>query len=242
MIDLHIHCLPGVDDGARDMDEAIAMCRMAADSGCRALIATPHQRNEQWWNSDSNRLRALLDELSEAVGELPRLYLGGEIRIDSAMLDELLRHPDSGLLPLAGSSYLLIEFNRFGVGPNPKELVHELRLAGWRPIIAHPEFIPELADDPALLGELVALGALLQVTAMSVTGDFGRQPRRRVARMLSDGVVHFVASDAHSVDWRPPGLSRAHQEIARLWGEDTADRLAVENPLAVLEDRPIARG
>jgi protein-tyrosine phosphatase len=240
MIDLHCHILPGVDDGAQSFDEAIAMCHLAAADGCEAMVATPHQRRGEWWNADRERLAALADEIQDAVGAALRVHLGGEVHVDSELLSEVEKLPDgSGILPLAGSRYLLIEFGPSGTPRKGIHLVHELGVAGWRPVIAHPEFIPWLAPHPELVARLISLGATAQVTAMSVTGDFGRRPQADAFALLDAGLVHFVASDAHGVRRRPPGLRRAYQTIAGRWGEETARRLTRDNPRAVLEDRPL---
>lgn len=239
MIDLHLHVLPGIDDGASDLAEACEMCRMAAEDGCEALIVTPHQRHDRWENGDSEALEALLAEVQGEVGDTIQLHLGAEIRIDSDLLTDLERYPEAGITPLAGSRYLLLELDRRGIGPDPLHLAHEVRVAGWFPIFAHPEFIAPLVESPELVARLVDLGASMQVTAMSVTGEFGRRAQKYCQTLLDAGLVHFVSSDAHSTEWRPPGLSLAYREIAGRWGEETARRLTTTNPAAVLADQPL---
>ncbi|HEX3526667.1 MAG TPA: CpsB/CapC family capsule biosynthesis tyrosine phosphatase [Thermoanaerobaculia bacterium] len=246
MIDLHCHILPGVDDGARTLDEAVAMCRLAAADGCEAMIATPHQRRGEWWNDDRELLQGLARDLQAAVGpalETPfRVALGGEIHVGPGLLEEIERISSGAggaLLPLAGSRYLLIEFDPLDTPVQAADLVHELAVSGWRPVIAHPELIPWLARGKALLAHLVALGATVQVTAMSLTGDFGRRPQTDALAFLDAGLVHFVASDSHSPRRRPPGLSRAYQAIAARRGDAVARRLTTDNPRAVLENRPL---
>lgn len=240
MIDMHCHILPGVDDGPRTLEEAVAMCRMAADDGCEAMIATPHQRRGEWWNADREGLAALAGELQGAVGPGFRVLLGGEVHIDSGLLAEVEKLPEGGgILPLAGSRYLLIEFGAFGTAGEASHLIHELVVAGWRPIVAHPEFIPWLAEAPELVARLVSLGAFTQVTAMSLTGDFGRRPQADSFALLNAGLVHFVASDSHGTRRRPPGLKRAYSIVAGRWGEPLARRLVADNPRAVVADRPL---
>ncbi len=239
MIDLHCHVLPGIDDGARSLEIAAAMCRLAAADGCTALVATPHQRRGGWWNCDAAALAALRRAVQEEVGGEPVLFPGGEVHVDSQLLAEIGRMPESGIQPLAGSRYLLIEFDAAGRAREAIELVHELVVAGWRPILAHPEMLSWLADDPALVERLVELGATVQVTAMSLTGDFGRRPEADAWRLLEAGLVHFVASDAHDLYRRPPGLRRAYRAIAQRLGEEPARRLVSDNPRAVVEDLPL---
>jgi len=239
MIDLHAHVLPGIDDGARDLEEAAEMCRLAAEDGCEAIVATPHQRHQRWWNGDSGDLAQRLEELRAAVGDRPRLFTGAEIRIDPEIVDDLLTDPPHDATPLAGSRYLLLEAQRNGRTVELEAILHEAQVAGWRPILAHPELIAELAGDMERLERICQTGVLTQVTAMSLTGEFGARARKCSEAMIERGLVHFVASDAHGVDWRPPGLASARQAIAARWGQGTAHRLTHENPLAVLENRPL---
>ncbi|HLX06589.1 MAG TPA: CpsB/CapC family capsule biosynthesis tyrosine phosphatase [Thermoanaerobaculia bacterium] len=241
MIDLHCHILPGIDDGAHSLEQAVEMCRMAAAAGCEALVSTPHQRKGDWWNCDRAALAALRRRLQEAVGPAPRILGGGEIRVDPQLLGEVLamREDDAhGPLPLAGSRYLLLELGNEAGLDEAADLVHELAVAGWRPVLAHPEFIRWLAD-PAAVAHLVSLGALAQVTAMSLTGDFGRRAQADASRLVETGLVHFVASDAHDLQRRPPGLRRAWDAIAARWGEAAARELLVTNPGAVIADQPL---
>jgi protein-tyrosine phosphatase len=240
MIDLHCHILPGVDDGAQSFAEAVAMCRLAAADGCEAMVATPHQRRGEWWNSDREHLAGLAGRLQEAVGPGFRVLLGGEVHVDGELLAEVEKLPDDGgILPLAGSRYLLLEFGPVGAPAESVHLIHELVVGGWYPVIAHPEFVPWLAPDPELVALMVSRGAYTQVTAMSLTGDFGRRPQNDAVALLEAGLVHFVASDSHGVSRRPPGLKRAYRTIAGRWGEEAARRLTTENPRAVVEDRPL---
>jgi protein-tyrosine phosphatase len=240
MIDLHCHILPGIDDGAKSLEEAVEMCRMAAAEGCRAMIATPHQRRGTWWNGDRESIVGLARDLQAALGPELRVLVGGEVHVDSELLAEVERLPGGGILTLAGSRYLLIEFDTQGRAGEAIHLIHELVVAGWRPIVAHPEFIPWLSGDLDLVKRLVALGALVQVTAMSVTGDFGRGPMAETHTLIEEGLVHFVASDCHGVQRRPPGLRRAYRTIAGRWGAEVAKRLTSDNPRAVVQNRPLS--
>lgn len=238
MIDLHTHVLPAIDDGAGDWNEAVEMCRMAAADGCEALVATPHQR-KIWVNEDPSRILALTAELQQRVGPRPRIYPGAEIHVDSEMLEDLAAPDRGGLVPLAGGPYLLVEFGSEPPRIPAVDLIHELVVAGWRPLLAHPEFIPFLAQDLGLLATLIEVGATAQVTAMSLTGEFGPRAQRLVGEMIDRQLVHVLASDAHSPSWRPPGLSAARQLVTRVWGDGVARRLTEENPRAVLEAEAI---
>ncbi|MEM9553877.1 MAG: CpsB/CapC family capsule biosynthesis tyrosine phosphatase [Acidobacteriota bacterium] len=237
MIDIHSHIVPGVDDGAADLAEAVRMCRAAAADGCRAIVATPHQRHPQFWNGERALLEHRFEVLCRSVGDGVALSLGAEIHADRDCLEAIDRLPGGDLLPLAGSRYLLLELPFHEAGLDPVELVYETRVAGWWPILAHPERIDWLANDPALLDELVAHGALLQLTAMSITGELGAQLAAVSARMLDDGLVFCIASDMHDARLRRPGLAAARAVVARSWGEAAATHLVETHPAAVLADR-----
>ena len=240
MIDIHSHILPAIDDGAESLSVAAKMCRLAAEDGCTAILATPHQRTPSWWNCEPAEMDRSLDELRAAVGNTPELHLGAEIRVDSLLLEALVDIDESGIVPLAGSRYLLLEFNRRGLGRlDPEGLTHELRLQGWRPIYAHPEFVPEFSREPDPMQRVIERGGLFQVTAMSLTGGFGRRIRTRAEGMVAAGLVHFIASDAHDLAHRPPGLRRVHELLSTKHSKSLADRLTLENPRAVLDNRPI---
>jgi len=240
MVDIHCHLLPGIDDGPAQLDDSAAMCAQLLADGCSAVIATPHQRHDLWPNEDLSELEALRRRVAELAPAGLAVHLGAEIRIDSELPADL-EAGGAGIQPLAGGRHLLIEFDRREAPPMPGAvgLVHELTVLGWRPILAHPELIPWLAEDLETLGELVTSGARLQVTAMSVTGEFGRWAQERCRRMLEAGIVHFVASDAHSPRLRPPGLSRARQVIVERHGEILAERLTSTHPAAVVADLPV---
>ena len=242
MVDLHCHVLPGIDDGAADLDEAVVMCRHALRDGCTALVATPHTRHPRWRNDDHRLLERLCGELRDALPEGPEIHLGGEIAVHTESVDEIFarRPEDPGALGLAGSRYLLLELDWRGLGPDPVELVHELAVAGWLPVIAHPERVSWLARNPPLLAALVSHGALLQVTAQSLTGDLGRMAQNCAAALLDNNLVHFVASDAHDPRIRPTGLQAAYLAVCRARDETVAERIFFAHPRAVMENRPVA--
>ena len=239
MIDIHTHVLPGLDDGAAALEESVAMCRAAAAAGTETLVATPHLLHPQWEDINAGIARQGLVRLQEAVGRGPEIRLGAEIHVASDFLTLVDRLPDGPLLSLAGSRYLLLEMPFVPPLPDARRVVHETVLAGWVPVLAHPERMPYWIETPDELDELVELGATLQITAMALTGGFGRKVKRLSRDLVDGSLVHFVASDAHDAVVRPAVLDEAFAVVREVWGEQAAQVLFVDNPRAVVEDRPL---
>lgn len=240
LIDLHSHVLPGIDDGAASFAEAVDMCRAAAADGATAIVATPHLRHARWWNGERVEIEALFAETRRRLGGDIELYLGGEIAVHSESVDEIFELPAGELLTLAGSRYVLLELDWHGLGPDVFDVVHELKVRDLFPIIAHPERVSWLAGDPDLVEALVTRGAYIQITAMSLTGELGGGLRKLCEQWIEAEWVHFVASDAHGMRFRPPGLAAAYRQVAESFDDELAARLFVDHPTAVVEDRPLA--
>jgi protein-tyrosine phosphatase len=237
VIDLHSHVLPGVDDGADTLDEAVAICRQAAREGTTVIVATPHLRHESFWNDDRDLLVERFRLLKAAVGDEIEVLLGGEIAINSESVEELGQLPGGGLLTLAGSRYVLLELDFRGYGPDPVEVIYETEIAGYIPILAHPERLPWLMADFGLMAALVENGALCQLTAMSLTGELGPGLRERSLRLIEKGWVQFVASDTHDLIARRPGLAKVRATLTKDFDERTANELLLLNPRLVIENK-----
>lgn len=243
MIDLHTHILPGVDDGARNLGQSVEICRQAAAEGTTVMVATPHVRQASYWNNDNKALEHAWRTLRFALardGVAVDVLLGGEIAIHSDSLDELILQRRRGRTPtlftLAGSRAVLLEFDFQGIGPDPVETVHEVMVAGYQPVVAHPERFRWMAHDHGLLAALFHHGAHFQLTAMSLTGDLGRFAQEAAIRMMDNGWIRFIASDTHDPRLRPPGLAKAHAQVERTWGAEAARAIFFDHPRALLDD------
>ena len=233
MIDIHSHILPGLDDGAAEEGESLEMARIAVSDGVTTMIATPHYDHPHFGTdvARADAARARLIQLLERDGIPLRIEPGGEITLSAHTRDSL----GAGRLPLlAAGPYFLLELS----DPPPPRFEHELfemRLRGYHPILAHVERERTFQQSPELLHRLVSQGALCQVTAMSVTGRFGRRAERAARAFLERRLVHFIGSDAHGSGRRPPGL-RAAVAIAAsiLGGHEAAMALVDGNPAHVL--------
>jgi protein-tyrosine phosphatase len=238
VIDIHHHCLPGVDDGPRDLAEAVDLCRMAEEDGIETIVATPHVLRGRWQNDSPAALRQVCDELRSALGASPRLLLGSEYFFAHDMT-ELLATADCPIVPLAASRYVLVEFAAHAVPPLVEQPFYRAQLEGWTPIIAHPERNIVFQAKPELLESLIRVGAKTQVTAGSLVGEFGRDAERCATAWLRRGMVHVVASDAHNRAKRPPRMTAAAARVRELAGDDVADALFDRNPAAVVNGRAL---
>jgi protein-tyrosine phosphatase len=238
MIDIHHHCLPGIDDGPRELAEAVDLCKRAADEGVETIVATPHVLRGRWQNTSRAKLESLLVALREQLGEHPRLLLGSEYFFAHDMTEVLAS--GTAIIPLNDSRYVLTEFAAHSVPPLIEQAFYRVQLEGWTPIVAHPERNLVFQSKPELLSTLVRLGARTQVTCGSLLGDFGPEAQSAATRWLKAGLVHFLATDAHNLGKRPPRVRESVAVLRNLVDERVVDALTRANPLAVIEGRPLA--
>jgi protein-tyrosine phosphatase len=237
MFDLHFHCLPGLDDGPRNWNEAYALLRMAAAEGTTHVVATPHVLRDPWRNEDPHSRRKLLDVLNRRLAGKPAVLPGCEFFFTSDALDGLDLDPRGSLTRLGGGPYILVEFDAGTIPSKWPSLFHELKVTGARPVLAHPERHAVFARHPELLNELVARGAFVQITAGSLLGEFGPTAESACGEFFRRRLVHLVASDAHSVAHRPPRLKAARSWVRKSWGGTAEKGLFEVNPEAVLAGR-----
>ncbi|MGA2034077.1 MAG: CpsB/CapC family capsule biosynthesis tyrosine phosphatase [Thermoguttaceae bacterium] len=238
-VDLHCHCLPGLDDGPRTREEAILLCRKIVEDGVTTTIATPHQLGRYYRANSAVKVRQAVNELAaELARENIALEIlpGADVRVDERVIELL----DAGeVLTLADrGKYLLLELpHELFVEPQP--LLTALIRRGIRPIMTHPERYPYLQGSLEIINHWVGQGAVIQITAGSLLGDFGPAAFEMAWEMTRCGLVGVVATDAHDHQRRAPRLSAA---IARLWaemGSQFARHVCLLNPLAVLDGQDI---
>jgi len=240
MIDLHCHILPGVDDGADSLAEALAMARLAREDGIEKIVATPHLYREGVDAGSFALLEEKVGQLREALerhGIKIELLAGAEVHISHNLIGEIRKNRKN--LVLNGSSYMFVEFPSEHIFPGVKNLFFDLMTEGIIPVIAHPERNRVFARQPGLLFELIQMGALGQVNSGSLTGLYGVSAEETAYRFLGWNLIHFIASDAHNARSLPPRLKEAVERAGAVVGEERARALVVDNPRAVLEDREI---
>jgi protein-tyrosine phosphatase len=230
LIDLHSHILPGLDDGAVDMDDAVAIARAAQADGITAIAATPHVREDYPTTADAmeqgvRKLRRVLEDRRIDIELLP----GGELsleQLDYLSLDELRRFGLGG-----NPNYLLVE-TPYRTWPLPLDTVPgRLEGVGFIPVIAHPERNPVVQQDLTKVARLVDGGALIQITAASIDGRLGTRARECAEKLLDEELVHLISSDAHTAGIREAGLSGAYEAV----GDPTLARWLMEDmPAAIV--------
>lgn len=235
MIDLHTHILPGIDDGARTLDDALEMARAFVSEGVTAVAATPHVRDDFPTSADEMlqavaTLQRVLDQEGIALIVLP----GAEVAVEwVARLDDT----DLRRLTLATSGrYLLVETPYRGWTATIVEQLRRLLVAGFTPVLAHPERNPVVQATPSLLAPLVAGGTVVQVTAASLDGRLGKASHVTGHELVSAGLAHMLASDAHAPHVRAAGLLSA---VDSLHDNALAQWLATDVPLALAHGQEV---
>jgi protein-tyrosine phosphatase len=219
MIDIHSHILPGIDDGARTMEDALEMAKTAVNEGITAICATPHHRNGRFENERTfidKEVKHFKKEL-EICGIPLEVINGQEVRLYSELINDLEQNL---LMPINNQNYLLVEFPSSSVPKYAADVFYELNLREYIPIIVHPERNSEIIEKPELLHKFIEAGALTQVTANSIIGNFGKKIMDFSFDLLKAKMVHVIASDAHNVSSRGFHLVEAYESIQKDFGID----------------------
>jgi protein-tyrosine phosphatase len=235
MVDLHCHILPGLDDGPDRIEESLEMAETAIADGITHVVATPHSSDS--YRFDFATVRRLRDELQNRIGNRLRLSTGCDFRLNPENLASLGKEPRRYCIN--ERDYLLVEFNEVAIPPAMDKTLHEMQLSGLRLIVTHPERNVILRSHPERLREWVRRGCFVQVTGGALTGGFGMTAEQIALEWVGQGMVHFVASDAHNNRSRPLRLRPAYEKVADQFGEEKAHALFQENPQAAFEGRDL---
>jgi protein-tyrosine phosphatase len=238
MIDLHSHILPGVDDGAPTLEAALAMARMAVGDGISHMAATPHFLPGVYDNDAADiayRTEQFIRDLSHAGIGL-RIVTGADAHIRPDFIDGLR----SGRIPtLNRGRYVLFEPPHDILPQRLDDLLHNILVAGYVPVLTHPERLRWIEKHYALVRELALSGVWMQITAGSLTGRFGKRPHYWAQRMLAEGLVSILATDAHNLTSRPPLLAEAARAAESELGLEEAENLVVMRPQCIIENAPV---
>jgi protein-tyrosine phosphatase len=239
MIDIHHHLLFGLDDGSKDIETSIAMAQMAAEDGITHIVCTPHSNSQ--YNFDPAVNQEKLEQLRARIDGAVTLGLGCDFHLSYENIDDALKNPTK--YTINQKRYLLVEFADFTIPQQMTEVFYQFMVTGMQPIITHPERNLTIQKTPQRLNDWIERGCLVQVTASSLTGRFGRVAQTLAHKLLQENKVHFLATDAHNLTSRPPQMKAAFNLVAKLYGSETAERLCIANPRAVFfgEELPLQR-
>lgn len=234
LIDIHCHIMPGVDDGARDEDMSLAMLRIAAAEGIEHVILTPHHKPGHR-NVSAASIVARTKQLQARCNEQGikvALHTGCELFYYQEALPMIEKRE---IAPLAGSRGILVEFYPGDSFSTIRSAVYDLLSAGCVPVIAHVERYAEVTQDFKRVGELYDMGAKLQVNALTITGHYGRGLKSFAKHLLKEGLVHFVATDAHNLETRAPRLKEAYRYVAAKTTSAYAEKIFHDNALQLIK-------
>lgn len=239
MIDIHAHVLPSLDDGPKTIEESLEMCRIASKDGIRKMVATPHVFNGVY-NPNKQEILEKVEHLNNLLNENNidfEVLPGADVHLHEEIIEGLKK--DEILTINNGGRYLLLEFPAQIIPIEARQVIFKLQVAGIQTIITHPERNLAVQNAPEVLTGFIDGGAFLQVTAQSVTGEFGSREKKCAHWLLKHDMVHVLATDAHSTKSRPPILSLAVKKASKLLGEEKSRALVFENPLAIIEGREL---
>lgn len=238
MIDIHSHILPEIDDGSRSFQEALDMAKVAAEDGIEQMVCTPHMFNGLSQDPQPEDVATGVIALQGRIGDCGLKVLpGNEVHISHQIVDHARARR---FCRLNNGNYMLVEFPSMMIPVGAADLFYQLQLQGLFPILVHPERNAQFQVNPELIEPYVRRGVFIQVTAMSVTGEFGIKAKKCAEVLLRHQCVHFLATDAHRAKLRPPILSRARDAAAEIVGKEDARKLVEDNPLAVISGKSFA--
>ena len=232
MVDIHSHILPNIDDGAKDIAEALEMGRIAVNEGINHIIATPHYLGE---GNDPTK-----EEITKKIDDINKLYQQEGINLNILPGNEvylnldIVEHIKNGnILTLNESKYILVEFPMNSVPLYAEDVLYEIRILGYIPIIAHPERYNQVIIKPEIVRSWVEQGNLIQINSLSILGKMGSRTKETARYLLKNNLVHFIATDSHSAGTRSPKIKEALSQVESWVGIEQKNQI-IHNSAAII--------
>ena len=239
MIDIHCHILPNVDDGSESLEESIEMAKIAESEGITKIVNTSHCHFDFKYKK-GNELKLELEKFNQALKEENiniEVLLGNELYYTRDLIE---RFNELDFFSMNNSKYILMEFSPINFPKNIEDVIYEIKIRGYIPIIAHAERYKQVQEDVNIVLDCIKEGALIQVNASSILGKNGEKAEDTSKKLLDNNMVHFVATDAHSSNRRRPLIKDSYNYILKNYGKEVSEKLFIENPTAVIENRDIS--
>ncbi len=237
MIDFHSHILPGIDDGARNLEQSIQIINEAKEAGFTKIISTSHYMENYYECNEKNR-KILLEQVQKSIGGI-ELYLGNEIYITNDIVNLL---KDEKASTINNTRYVLFEFPLIQTKPmNDKEVIYRLIENGYIPIIAHPERYPFVQEDPDYLFELADMGALFQANYGSIIDMYGIKARKTLKKILKDDLISFFGSDVHRTNQVYTKMPKIMKKLKKILPDEQIIEFTEINPQKVLNNEDIIK-
>jgi len=238
MIDLHSHILPGIDDGAKKIEDSLEMAKIAVANGTTVIAATPHVIEGKWLPNWDVIVKLCAELNTEFKKEKLNLTVipGGEVALNMDIL-ELVTGP--GPYCINGGKYMLVELPATHIPHYTDDFFFSLQTRGINPILAHPERHPEIAQNPELVLDWVHKGILMQMNGPSLVGKMGERAMKTAGTLLFSNLIHFFGSDAHSPKSRTPRLVDAEEKAKSLVGYEMTQQILYKNPLNLISGEDI---
>lgn len=238
MIDIHCHILPNVDDGSQNLEESIEMAKIAESEGITKIVNTSHYHLDFEYKM-GKQLKEELDKFNNILKEKNinvQVMLGNELYYTSDLIEKF---DELEFFTINESKYILIEFSPNNFPKNIKDIIYEIKIRGFVPILAHVERYTNIQEDINIILDCIKEGALIQLNASSIIGKNGKIAEATSKNLLDNNMVHFIATDAHSSTRRRPLIREAYDYILNIYGIEVAEKLFEQNALSVISNKNI---
>lgn len=238
MIDIHCHILPEVDDGSKSLEESIEMARIAESEGIKTIVNTSHYHFDFKYKK-GEELKAILKDFNQKLKQENinvEVILGNELYYTEDLIGKL---EELDFYTINDSKYLLIEFPPTNIPKNIVDVIYEIKLRGYTPILAHVERYPAIQEDPNVIFDAIQEGALIQINASSIVGKNGPDAENTCDILLKNNMVHVIGTDAHSSTRRRPLIKEAYEYVCNEFGNKLSDELFYKNAKTIIDNEAI---